>query len=77
MVLTPVPLPLSYLSHSMHSSWCCFWSCCLIHRGWFYHKAVWLILPGGKKVVLTARVYKPLFGQAEGELVLLEMPKVT
>ncbi|CAM9397274.1 unnamed protein product, partial [Ectocarpus sp. 4 AP-2014] len=45
-------------------------------RGWFYHKAVWVVLPGGKKVVLTARVYKPIFGQAEGELVLLEMPRV-
>eukprot|EP00752_Nemacystus_decipiens_P014828 g13201.t1 len=48
----------------------------LQHRGWFYHKAVWVVLPGGKKVVLTARVHKPLFGQAEGELVLLEMPRV-
>lgn len=47
------------------------------YRGWFYHKAVWLVLPGGKKVVLTARVHKPLFGQAEGELVLLEMPRVS
>ncbi|CAM9577430.1 unnamed protein product, partial [Ectocarpus fasciculatus] len=45
-------------------------------RGWFYHKAVWVVLPGGKKVVLTARVHKPIFGQAEGELVLLEMPRV-
>lgn len=45
-------------------------------RGWFYHKAVWLVLPGGKKYVLTARVHKPLFGQAEGQLVLLEMPQV-
>lgn len=45
-------------------------------RGWFHHRAVWLVLPGGKKVVLTARVHKPLFGPAEGELVLLEMPQV-
>ncbi|CAM9831825.1 unnamed protein product, partial [Choristocarpus tenellus] len=45
-------------------------------RGWFYHKAVWLVLPGGKKVVLTARVRKPFFGNGEGELVLLEMPQV-
>lgn len=37
---------------------------------------MWLVLPGGKKVVLTARVHKPLFGPAEGELVLLEMPQV-
>lgn len=52
-------------------------SCRSFHkRGWFYHKAVWLVLPGGKKVVLTARVHKPLFGPAEGELVLLEMPQV-
>ncbi|CAN0493950.1 unnamed protein product, partial [Ectocarpus sp. 8 AP-2014] len=43
-------------------------------EGWFYHKAVWVVLPGGKEVVLTARVHKPIFGQAEGELVLLEMP---
>lgn len=34
------------------------------------------MLPGGKKVVLTARVHKPLFGPAEGELILLEMPQV-
>ncbi|CAN0432331.1 unnamed protein product, partial [Hapterophycus canaliculatus] len=46
-------------------------------RGWFYHKAVWVVLPGGKKVVLTARVTKPIFGQAQGELVLLEMPRVS
>ncbi|CAM9888636.1 unnamed protein product, partial [Scytosiphon promiscuus] len=45
-------------------------------RGWFYHKAVWVVLPGGKKVVLTARVHKPIFGQAQGELVILEMPRV-
>lgn len=52
------------------------WVLALIRRGWFYHKAVWLVLPGGKKVVLTARAHKPYFGRAEGELVLLEMPQV-
>ncbi|CAM9234087.1 unnamed protein product [Discosporangium mesarthrocarpum] len=50
--------------------------CQIPGRGWFYHKAIWVVIPGGKRAVLTARVRKPLFGKGEGELVLLEMPQV-
>jgi hypothetical protein len=45
-------------------------------RSWFYHKAVWVDLPKGRKGILTARAYKPLFGTGKGQLVLLEMPGV-
>lgn len=43
-------------------------------RGWFYHKAMHLSLPGGQQGILTARAKKPLFGRGRGELVWLRMP---
>lgn len=43
--------------------------------GWFYHRAIHLTLPDGTEGVLTARAYKSLFTEGEGELVWLTIPK--
>ena len=43
-------------------------------EGWFYHKAVYIKLPGGKEGIITARANKPLIGRAQGELVWLSVP---
>eukprot|EP00981_Chlorochromonas_danica_P013103 scaffold5806_cov171-Ochromonas_danica.AAC.1 len=44
--------------------------------GWFYHRAVYLRLPGklGREGILTARARKPLLGPGSGELVWLALP---
>ena len=43
-------------------------------EGWFYHKAEYIKLPGGKEGIITARANKPLIGRAQGELVWLTVP---
>lgn len=48
-----------------------------VKKGWFYHKAVWVNLPGGRKGVLAARATKPLFKVGRGELVLFELPEIS
>lgn len=42
--------------------------------GWFYHRAVHVRLPGGVDGILTARAYKPIIGEAKGELVWIPIP---
>lgn len=42
--------------------------------GWFYHRAMYVELPGGNQGILTARATKPLFGEGKGELVWLSLP---
>ncbi len=44
-------------------------------KGWFYHRAIHVKLPGGGSGILTARAKKPLLGSGKGELVWLTMPK--
>lgn len=44
-------------------------------KGWFYHRATHVKLPGGVSGILTARANKPLLGAGKGELVWLTMPK--
>lgn len=44
-------------------------------RGWFYHKAMHVQLPGGSAGILTARATKPLFGPGRGELVWIFLPQ--
>lgn len=43
-------------------------------KGWFYHRAVHVKLPGGVEGILTARARKTLLGRGEGELVWLAVP---
>lgn len=43
-------------------------------NGWFYHRAVYVSLPGGINGIITARAHKPLFGQGRGELVWISIP---
>ena len=44
------------------------------NKGWFYHRAVHVALPGGQQGILTARAKKPLLGPGKGELVWLSIP---
>lgn len=44
------------------------------NKGWFYHRAVHVILPGGQQGILTARANKPILGPGKGELVWLSIP---
>lgn len=43
--------------------------------GWFYHRAMYVKLPGGTEGILTARATKPLIGEGLGELVWLVLPQ--
>jgi hypothetical protein len=44
------------------------------NKGWFYHRAVHVVLPGGKQGILTARAKKPILGPGRGELVWISIP---
>jgi len=44
-------------------------------KGWFYHRAVHVKLPGGEEGILTARARKSLLGRGDGELVWLAVPE--
>ena len=44
------------------------------NKGWFYHRAVHVVLPGGQQGILTARAKKPILGPGKGELVWLSIP---
>lgn len=42
--------------------------------GWFYHRAMYVNLPGGRAGIITARARKPLFGEGMGQLVWINIP---
>ena len=43
-------------------------------KGWFYHRAMHVVLPGGTEGILTARAQKSVLGPGTGELVWLDIP---